>query len=224
VDGSKLILTYTSPDGEEGYPGTLSLTVVYELNEDNELYIEYTAMSDKPTIINLTNHSYFNLAGHKSTTIGDHLLSVNSDQYLEKTEHGVPNGVVASVDGKPFDLHMPVILGDRIPKITGPKLGFDHNFCLKPGFDKGLAAVLEHPSSGRCLEVYTNQPGVQIYTGNFLNGIPGKQGAVYDQHSSIALETQNYPDAIHHDNFPNCILRPGDVYNHKTWYKFNVAL
>jgi len=222
VDGTKLKLSYRSADKEEGYPGTLGVEVTYELTEDNDLHIGFTAMAeDRPTIVNLTNHAYFNLAGHKSKSIADHLLTVNADMYLEKDVNDCPNGNLLSVEGTLFDLRIPTLLGDRVDMIDGTRPGYDHNFCLKSaGDDNDIAARLEHPASGRCLEVYTDQPGLQVYTGNWLGGIAGKHGAVYDNHAAIALEAQNYPDAINHANFPSCILRPGETYRHNTTYKF----
>lgn len=224
VDGSRLKMSYISQDGEEGYPGTLSVNVVYELTAGNELFIDYTATTDKPTIVNLTNHAYFNLSGHKSETVYDHVVNINADHYLPKTKNGVPTGEIAKVDGTLFDLRKAVALKDRLPQISGPPPGYDHNFCLgKSETGRTLAARVEHGTSGRVLEVLTDQPGIQFYTGNFLNGIPGKNGAIYGQHSAFALETQNFPDAINHVNFPSCVLRPGEVYRHQTWYRFSVA-
>jgi len=231
-ENESVVLNLVSPDGDEGYPGTLSLSVVYQLSEDNELSINYTAtVADKPTIINITNHAYFNLAGHAAGSVVDHKLMINAQTYLPKNEDGVPTGEIAPVEGTLFDLRSSVALSERISQVFGaPDVhGYDHNFCLSsPTCTGAVVAMTRHAarlfdrSSGRIMDVFTDQPGIQLYTGNHLDGLKGKQSAVYNQHSCLALETQNYPDAVHHENFPSCVLRPGETYQHKCIYKFTV--
>jgi aldose 1-epimerase len=226
----RLVLTLVSPDGDEGFPGTLTVMVIYELTHDNELMISYSAtVSDKPTIINLTNHAYFNLAGHGAGNISNHKIMISADTYLPKNDDGVPTGEILPVDGTPFDLRSSVPLVERIPQVFGaPGVnGFDHNFCLSSPATVAVATMrhaarLFERETGRILDVFTDQPGLQLYTGNHLDGLQGKDGASYTQHSCLALETQNYPDAIHHENFPSCVLHPNETYKHRCTYKFTV--
>ncbi|XP_064173071.1 aldose 1-epimerase [Anguilla rostrata] len=222
ADGVRLSLT--SRDGEEGYPGELSATVTYSLQGDT-LTVQYHASSSQATPINLTNHSYFNLAGHGTPDIYDHLVSITADAYLPVDDTMIPTGEIRAVDGSPFDLRKPVLIGPRLKEVPGP--GFDHNFCLSsPGEppEERPCARVHHPKSGRVLEVSTTQPGVQFYTANFLDGsLRGKGGATYPKHSAFCLETQNWPNAVNQPEFPNTLLRPGETYSHTTRFSFTTA-
>lgn len=213
-------LTYTSKDGEEGYPGTLKAIVTYSLTSQNEIRIDYVATTDKPTPINLTNHCYWNLGGAGSGTILNHVLTLAADKYLPVDSTLIPTGELASVRGTPFDFTTPHSIGSRIDKVAGDPPGYDHCFVLR-GQDGSLAlaAKVEDPKSGRVLEVYTTQPGVQFYTGNFLSGGPSDAGN--KQHEAFCLETQHYPDSPNHPEFPSIILRPGQTYRQTTVMRFS---
>ncbi|KAJ8393207.1 hypothetical protein AAFF_G00062790 [Aldrovandia affinis] len=217
-------LSLSSPDGEEGYPGELRAAVTYSLLGDT-LTVQYHAHSSQATPINLTNHSYFNLAGHGTPDVYDHEVSIQADAYLPVDDTMIPTGEVRPVDGSPFDLRRPVLIGQALKEVPGP--GFDHNFCLSsPGDPKKErpCARVHHPESGRVLEVSTSQPGVQFYTANFLDGsLRGKGGATYPKHSSFCLETQNWPDAVNKPHFPDALLRPGEEYSHTTRFTFSTA-
>ncbi|KAJ8338429.1 hypothetical protein SKAU_G00373950 [Synaphobranchus kaupii] len=217
-------LSRTSRDGEEGYPGELSVTVTYSLL-GNTLTVQYHASSSQATPINLTNHSYFNLAGHGTPDIYDHEVSITADAYLPVDNTMIPTGEVRAVDGSPFDLRRPVLIGPRLQEVPGP--GFDHNFCLSsPGQpqEERPCARVHHQESGRVLEVSTTQPGVQFYTANFLDGsLRGKGGATYPKHSAFCLETQNWPDAVNQPQFPDALLRPGEEYSHTTNFSFSTS-
>ncbi|XP_078261413.1 galactose mutarotase isoform X1 [Rhinoraja longicauda] len=211
----------TSVDGDEGYPGELKVRVTYELNGE-ELSINYRAKTSKTTPVNLTNHSYFNLAGHGTPTIYDHEVSIEAESYLPVDKTSIPTGEIASVVNTYFDLRNPVVLGNHIKnKLTE---GFDHNFCLSLSKQRSPCARVYHRPSGRLLEMETTQPGIQFYTANFLDGsLKGKGGALYPKHSAFCLETQNWPDAVNKKKFPDVLLRPCEEYNHTTWLKFSVV-
>lgn len=217
-------LSHTSPDGDQGYPGEVQVSVTYTLKGET-LTADYQARSTKTTPINLTNHSYFNLAGQGAANIYDHQVSISAQSYLPVNDTSIPTGEVRAVEGTPFDLTEPALIGPRLKEVPGP--GFDHNFCLSSPGDtcaERPAARVYHPASGRVLEVSTSQPGVQFYTANFLDGsITGKGGARYGKHSSFCLETQNWPDAVNQASFPDCLLRPGEEYRHVTRFTFTTA-
>jgi aldose 1-epimerase len=214
-------LTYLSPDGGQGFPGNLSVTVVYRLTDSNELHLEYTAKTDKATPVNLTNHSYFNLDGAKDV-LGE-LLYLQAQHYTPVDVTLIPTGEIAAVEGTPLDFTHPIAIGSRIAEMKGDPGGYDHNFVLsREAGQLKLAARVDDPLSGRQLEVWTTEPGVQFYSGNFLDGtIAGKRGVTYRKHSGFCLETQHYPDAVNHPEFPSVILRPGSVYRTETIYKFS---
>ncbi len=223
--GQGVRFNYTSPDGEEGYPGNLKITVNYFLPKDrNSLRIGYRATTDKPTPVNLTNHAYFNLGGHGSDTVLDHELKLFARQYTPTDEELIPTGEIADVQGTPLDFRQPHRIGDRIEKLTntGAK-GYDHNFVLNDlaeGQTMRNAAQLKDPVSGRVLTIRTTEPGVQFYSGNFLHGQEGKDGKTYAHRSACCLETQHFPDAVHHENFPSIILQPGETFESTTVYSF----
>lgn len=230
IDGNKVVFTYLSKDGEEGFPGDLLTSVTYEVFDDNCLDVKFFSTTTKPTIVNLTNHSYFNLAGHESGASGiyDHVVAVNSDRTTAVDSDAIPTGEIDPVGGTIFDLRIPTRLGDVINQVPGG--GYDHNFCITKGNKQEVTFVsrVDHPPSGRYLEVYSDQPGVQLYTGNSLpapdqTALIGKSDAGYRKHGAFCLETQNYPDAINHSNFPSPILNPGETYTHRVKYYFGVA-
>ncbi len=222
---NNVIFSYVSPDGEENYPGTLSVSVTYTLTNTNELKITYQAETDKTTIINLTNHSYFNLAGQGNGDILSHLLAINADQFLPTDETAIPLAEPASVAGTPFDFRQSKPIGRDIEadhqQLAFGK-GYDHCFILNKTSDElSLAARAEETSSGRIMEVYTTEPGVQLYTGNYLDGtITGKAAKVYRIRNGFCLETQHFPDSPNRPDFPSTILNPGDTFSSTTVYKF----
>jgi aldose 1-epimerase len=220
ADGQTLALTYLSKDGEEGYPGNLTVKVVYTLTSDDALRIEYTATTDKATPLNLTNHSYFNLAlGHAPDVLG-HLVTLHADRYTVVDDTSIPTGELRPVQGTPFDFTQPHTIGERIAQVPG---GYDHNWVLNQnGNRQALARVIE-PTLGRTLEMFTDEPGVQFYTGNFLDGsLTGKGSIVYGKNAGFCLETQHFPDSPNQPSFPSSILQPGQTYHSITEYRFGV--
>lgn len=223
--GAGVVLTLTSPDGDEGYPGTVTAHVKYTLTPDNRLIVNYHATTDKPTIINLTQHSYFNLGGAKTTDILGHELTIHANQFTPVDATLIPTGTVAPVDGTPFDFRTPAAIGVRIDADDeqirrGP--GYDHNFVLTRSGD-GLqpAASVYEPVTGRTLDIHTTEPGLQFYAGNFLDGsFTGKGGRAYPRRSGFCLETQHFPDAPNHPSFPSIVLRPDGEYRSQTVFAF----
>lgn len=212
--------TYESRDGEEGYPGTLEVSVLYTLTDANELRIEYTARTDRPTPVNFTNHSFFNLAG--SGTMLDHVLMINASHFTPGNASLVPTGEIAPVAGTPLDFTHARKIGSRIEELRKASNGYDHNLVLdRSASGLSLAARLEDERSGRVLEIWTTEPGLQFFTGNRFDGsFPGVGGMKYEQHAGVALEPQHFPDAINHRNFPSIVLRPGETFRSTTVYRF----
>ncbi|MBI1780626.1 MAG: galactose mutarotase [Sphingobacteriales bacterium] len=220
-NSASLTLTYLSKDGEEGYPGNLKITVVYTLTDDNELLIDYNAETDKPTVVNLTNHSYFNLTGDVSNTILNHQLQISADKYTPVDTGLIPTGELNEVKGTPFDFLQPHKIGERIASVDG---GYDHNFVLsRKGTNLELVATLSDSVSGRKLEVFTTEPGLQFYSGNFLDGkFKTSDGKPINQHTALCLETQHFPDSPNKPNFPSTLLKPGEKYHTVTKYKVSL--
>jgi len=223
ADGVGVKLTYLSKDMEEGYPGNLSVTVVYMLTNADELRISYEAETDKKTPVNLTNHAYWNLKGEGNGDVLGHALQLGADKFtaVDSAANLIPTGEISSVAGTPFDFTSPHLIGERIAQVEG---GYDHNFVLRGGGGAlALAARVEETESGRVMEIYTGQPAIQLYTGNFLDGtVVGKGGKAYEKHYAFCLETQHFPDSPNHPNFPSTILEPGQKYRTVTVHRFYV--
>lgn len=222
-----VVLTYLSKDGEEGYPGNLRCQLRYELNDQNEWKMDYTATTDKPTVINLSNHAYWNLAGAYSGNVLRHELTLNADKYLLVDEALIPTGEYASVTGTPLDFRQPHTVGSRIGDIKERQFNGGYDHCLvvnhKKDADLTLTAKLKDPLSGRTMQVFTTQPGVQIYSANFGDGaFEGPNGYAYPRHLGLCLETQHFPDSPNKPNFPSTVLRPGDTFRSTTIHKFGV--
>jgi aldose 1-epimerase len=220
--GTGVKLTHLSKDMEEGFPGNLAVTVVYTLTDADELEIRYEAATDKPTVLNLTNHAYWNLKGQGRGDVLGHVLRLEADAItaVDSPANLIPTGEIVPVAGTPFDFTSPHAIGERIGQVEG---GYDHNFALRSGGGVfALAAHVEEPESGRVMDVWTDQPGIQLYTGNFLDGtVVGKGGVAYRKHDAFCLETQHFPDSPNQPDFPSTVLRPGQTYRTVTAYKFS---
>lgn len=227
TDAQTVELKYTSADGEEGFPGKLQTTVAYHLSDENEVTISYHALTDKPTVLNLTNHSYFNLSGAGDPYIGDHLLTIHADYYLPTDRTAIPYGPKAPVEGTPMDFRSPRAVGARIHEpfeqlVFGK--GYDHTYVLnKEGGELALCARCVSPKTGIAMDVFTTEPGVQLYTGNWLTGnFAGKNGRPYPGRSALCLETQHFPDSPNKPEYPSVVLRPAEVFRSKTIFRFSI--
>lgn len=224
---NQLVLTYLSKDGDEGYPGNLNAQVTYTLTDDNELMIDYEAVTDAPTIVNLTHHSFFNLAGEGNGDILNHMMTINGDAFTPVDSGLIPTGELKPVKGTPFDFTKPTAIGKHIDEadeqLKNGK-GYDHNWVLsKKANELSLAATVTEPTSGRVMEVWTTEPGLQFYSGNFLDGTNvGKGGKKYEFRTAFCLEAQHFPDSPNHPDFPSTVLKPGDKYSQKTIYRFRI--
>jgi len=224
--GDSVVMTYLSKDGEEGFPGNLSTTVTFTLGQDNALRVQYAATTDKETVVNLTNHSYFNLAGQGEGDVLGHVAMINASRFTPADKTLIPTGEVKPVDGTPFDFRKPTRIGERIDaKDEQIALGggYDHNYVLnKTGIGLHLAARVAEPKSGRVLEVLTTEPGMQFYTSNNLGATTGRGGKKYGKRSAFCLETEHFPDSPNHPSFPSTSLKPGQTYRSETIYRFSV--
>ena len=226
IHGPQLVLAYLSRDGEEGFPGNLEVTAIYTLTDNNELKLEFAATTDKPTVVNLTHHSYFNLAGQGNGDILGHIVYINSDKTTPVDSGLITTGEFADVTGTPFDFRTPITIGARNnypDKVLQYGPGYDHNWVInKPLGQFGLQARVVEPTSGRVMEVWSDEPGLQFYVGNFLDGtIKGKGGVAYQIHTGFCMEPQHYPDSPNKANFPTVELKPGQTYRNKIVYKFS---
>ena len=228
IDETTLELTRFSPDGDNNFPGNVTAKVLFKLTDDNAIDIKYSATTDKKTVINMTNHSYFNLSGNPSKAATDHILYVNADNYTPVDSTFMTTGEIVTVKDTPMDFTTPKAVGQDIDDFDFVQLkngnGYDHNWVLNTGGDiKQLAAKLTSPESGISVEVYTDEPGIQVYSGNFLDGsVKGKKGIVYNQRASVCLETQHYPDSPNKPQWPSVVLEPGQTYNSECIFKFSV--
>lgn len=228
IDETTLELTRISPDGDSNFPGNVTAKVLFKLTDDNAIDIKYSATTDKKTVINMTNHSYFNLSGNPSKAATDHILYVNADNYTPVDSTFMTTGEIVTVKDTPMDFTTPKTIGQDITNFDFVQLkngnGYDHNWVLNTNGDIAqLAAKLTSPESGITLEVYTNEPGIQVYTGNFLDGtVTGKKGITYNQRASVCLETQHYPDSPNKPEWPSVVLEPGQTYNSECIFKFSV--
>jgi aldose 1-epimerase len=220
IIGGAVQMSLTSPDGDEGYPGTLQVTLTYSLNNEGELRLDYTAETDKKTVLNLTNHSYFNLAGGGS--VREHIIRINASRYTVVDDASIPTGEVRTVAGSEMDLRVPTPIGKNIDAVQG--LGYDHNYCINQTAEGELtlAAAVTEPESGRTLECWTTEPGLQLYTGNFLDTVRGKGGSLYNKQYGFCLETQHWPDSPNQPSFPGTELAPGQTYTQTCIYTFGV--
>lgn len=229
LNDQHLVLTYFSEDGEEGYPGNLNIKVHYILTDDIELKIDYTASSDKETPINLTNHAFFNLAGAASGTINNHELLIEADQFTPVDSTLIPTGEIISVKGTPFDFTAPKAIGEDLNEESAQLYygeGYDHNFVLnrQNGSDLSRAAKVHDPESGRVLEIYTTEPGIQFYSGNFMDGSDvGKEGKPYEYRTAFCLEPQHFPDSPNQEDFPSTVLKPDSVYHSFSLYRLSIG-
>ena len=228
VNDSTLELTLKSPDGEAGFPGNLDVKVVYSLSGDNSLKLDYTATTDKPTVVNLTNHSYFNLSGDPSKNILDEVVQFNADAFTPIDSTFMTSGEIRPVEGTPFDFRTPKTVGQDInadDQQLKNGLGYDHNMVLSTNGDiTKVAGSITDPVSGIKMEIFTNEPGIQFYVGNFLDGkVKGKKGVAYPHRGAICVETQHFPDSPNHDNYPSTVLRPGETYKSECIYKFSTV-
>ncbi len=226
-DGSAIEFTYLSRDGEEGFPGNLSVKVIFTLTETNELKIDYTATTDKNTVVNLTHHSYFNLGGQGNGDILSHMLKIEADKFIPIDKTSIPIGQLKSVENTPFDFRQPKEIGKEI-NADDEQLkngnGYDHNFVLNGEIGKlKTAAIMIEPKSGRKMEVLTTEPGIQLYTGNFLDGtLQNSEGKIYGRRFGLCLETQRFPDSPNQKDYPSTVLKVGETYKTSTVYKFSV--
>jgi len=220
IIGGTVQMSLTSPDGDEGYPGTLQVTLTYSLNNEGELRLDYTAETDQKTVLNLTNHSYFNLAGGGS--VREHIIRINASRYTVVDDASIPTGEVRTVAGTEMDLRVPTPIGKNIDAVQG--LGYDHNYCINQTAEGELtlAASVTEPDSGRTLECWTTEPGVQLYTGNFLDTVRGKGGSIYNKQYGFCLEAQHWPDSPNQPDFPSTELAPCQTYTQTCIYTFGV--
>ena len=220
-DSISVVFSRLSPDGEEGYPGNLSVTVTYTLNNRNELAIDYRAETDKTTPINLTNHTYWNLKGVGNGDVLEHLLTLHAESYLPTDEDRIPTGELRAVQGTPMDFTRPVKIGARIDQVTGG--GYNHCYVLNKGPDPlSLAASVYEPFSGRVMEIYTTEPGIQFYSGHFLKNYRGARGILFNKYDGFCLEAQHFPNSVNTPQFPSTLLRPGELYRQRTLHQFSL--